>query len=209
MALLSGRLQPYQLLALMLSVAAHFILGIAFDLGRGLQNGAVVEQPISLLTVELKKPERPLLQPESTIFRNKNLDKRTPDHSLNSSIAVAQSIEKNPAIIISKESEPYYFRIDQLTDKPFVLRDISPDLGSDVFGVPPQSTVLRLLINEYGDVDQVIAERSGLPEQVKTLLMQAFSKTKFSPGKISGAPVKSQLKIQIAIESAMPQPDNR
>lgn len=211
MNLLSGRLQLSQLFALLLSVAAHLILGIAFDLGRGLQNGAVVEQlvPTSILTVDLKKPEHILFRSESTIFINDNLDKRTLNHSPDSSIAAMQPAEKKTVIIISNESEPYYFRIDQLTDKPFVLRDIPPDLGSDLFGVPPQSTVVRLLINEYGDIDQVIAEKSDLPEQAKTLLMQAFSKTKFSPGKITGMPVKSQLQIQIAIESDMPESENK
>lgn len=211
MGLLSGRLQPYQLFALILSIAAHSILGIVFGFGSGSQSGDVARQllPTALLTVELKKPERTLFRPDPAIFRNNHLDKRLPDRSLDSSMAVARPTEKNPVIVISKESEPYYFRMDQLTDKPFVLRDIPPDLGSELFGVPPQSTVLRLLINEYGDIDQVMAETYDLPEQVRNLLIQAFSKAKFSPGKISGAPVKSQLQIRIAIESAAPDSGNR
>jgi len=112
-------------------------------------------------------------------------------------------------IILPKESEPYYFRPDQLTTKPFVLQDISSDLGSNLFGVAPQSTILRLLINEYGDIDRVIAEGHDLPEKVKNLLIQAFSKAKFSPGRINGTSVKSQLKIRVAIESATPTAENR
>jgi hypothetical protein len=65
-----------------------------------------------------------------------------------------------------------------------------------------------LFINEYGDIDHVKIEKSGLPEEAERLIADAFSKTKFYPGRIDRTAVKTQLKIEIAIESVNPQADD-
>lgn len=104
-----------------------------------------------------------------------------------------------PIFPVVMPPEPYYFLVDELTENPRVEVDISPEL---VFFVPngmSQLAILRLLINEQGDVDQVMVEGSALPKETQHLMIDAFSKTKFQPGKIDGISVKSELEIEVAL----------
>ncbi|WP_124574258.1 energy transducer TonB [Herminiimonas sp. KBW02] len=96
--------------------------------------------------------------------------------------------------------KPYYFQPGELTEQPAVLVDISPDLSAVFASGVSQLAVLDLLINESGDIDDVILENSSLPEPAQQLIKDAFSKTKFQPGKVAGMPVKSQLKIEVVLE---------
>ena len=95
---------------------------------------------------------------------------------------------------------PYYFSAKDLTQKPLVARDVPADLMLVVPDVPAQAATLQILINEYGEVDQVIVEDSLLPEAAQKTVVDAFVKARFHPGEINGVPVKSQLKIEIMLE---------
>lgn len=72
--------------------------------------------------------------------------------------------------------------------------------------VPAQSAVLRLLINESGDIDRVEIEETFLPEYAAHIVTDTFSKIKFHPGKINDIPVKSQLRIVVTLEDVVPAP---
>jgi hypothetical protein len=93
-----------------------------------------------------------------------------------------------------------YFPANALTQKPLVAVDVSPDLMVIVPGVPPQAAVLRLLINEYGDVDSVVVENSLLPDVAQKKVTEAFSQLRFHPGEIRGVQVKSQLRIEVLLK---------
>lgn len=111
----------------------------------------------------------------------------------------------HPSIItIATPPEPYYFQAKELTEKPSVVLDISPGLAFFLPSGLPQLAVLRLLINEHGEIDQVVMENSSLPAQAQQLVIDAFSKIKFQPGKIDGIPVKSQLRIEVTSQDAAP-----
>ena len=60
--------------------------------------------------------------------------------------------------------------------------------------------VLRLLINEAGDVDKVIVETADVPSELETLARQAFVQAKFQPGLRGDIPVKSQMLVEIIFE---------
>jgi hypothetical protein len=92
-----------------------------------------------------------------------------------------------------------YFLANALTQKPLVAVDV-PDLTLMVPGVPSQAAVLRLLINEYGDVDSVVVENSLLPDVAQKRVTDAFSQLRFHPGEIRGVPVKSQLRIEVLLK---------
>ncbi len=96
--------------------------------------------------------------------------------------------------------KPYYFQPSELTEQPVVVVDVSPDLSAVFSSGLSQLAVLDLLINESGDIDDVIMENSSLAEPAQQLIKNAFSKTKFNPGKVAGMPVKSQLKIEVVLE---------
>ncbi len=111
----------------------------------------------------------------------------------------------SPSLIeIFAAPQPYYFRADELTDKPRVLIDPSLDLASSLRMEPAHSTIVRLLINETGEVDQAINEKSTFSEDAQRVILDTFSKMKFEPGTRDGIPVKSELRIEIMLEDLAP-----
>lgn len=97
-------------------------------------------------------------------------------------------------------SEPHYFPMNELSEMPQVILDLSPSL---IFSLPnalAQLAVLRLFINEQGGIDQVLIDDSFLSESDQNLVIDTFLKTKFQPGKINGLRVKSQMKIEVRLD---------
>lgn len=107
---------------------------------------------------------------------------------------------------VAVPQEPYYFKASELEEKPQVLNDVSPDLAGRLAGDLPQTGVLRLFINESGEVDQVIIDESNFSEENQPLVREAFAKMKFIAGKIAGAPVKNEMKIEITLENIVASP---
>lgn len=100
-------------------------------------------------------------------------------------------------------ASPYYFSAKDLTQRPLVVRDVLSDMMLTVPDVPSQAATLQILINEYGEIDQVIVEDSLLPEAAQKVVVEAVVKTRFHPGEINGVPVKSQLRIEILLEDTV------
>jgi len=96
--------------------------------------------------------------------------------------------------------DPHYYRSNELTEKPRLLQDIAPDQVLVLPDIFPQPVVVHLLINELGDIDKVIVEESFLSEQARRLVIEAFTKIKFDPGRLGDMPVKSQLRIEVTLE---------
>lgn len=94
---------------------------------------------------------------------------------------------------------PYYFLSSELTRKQIIVQDVSPIYTQSLSAMAPQSVILRLLVNERGNIDRVLIEESHLPDEVERILIEAFSKVKFDPGLIDDLPVKSQMKIEVAL----------
>lgn len=118
--------------------------------------------------------------------------------------------QRSPANVADKSSilvpikfPPYYFQSQELTEKPRVFRDIPADMVIVLPDVPTQPVIARLYINEHGDIDKVELENSELGEEAQRFVTNAFAKIKFVPGRIDGAQVKSQLKIEFMIQSAI------
>ena len=97
-----------------------------------------------------------------------------------------------------------YVPTSQLDVKPQVVRDIDPELLENFRGVQAQWLNLTLLINDYGDVDQVIVEpfsmTSDLPERLLADLKQRFLEVRFSPGRLQNQAVRSQLRIRVHLD---------
>ena len=91
---------------------------------------------------------------------------------------------------------PDYFAGGTLDPGPRPLQDVDPAYPEEA-KQQEGSVVLRLLISESGLVDNVAVVRAypaGLFEQSA---LEAFSKAKFSPGKMLGVAVKSQITIEV------------
>lgn len=100
--------------------------------------------------------------------------------------------------------EARYFLSKELSEKPVVIEDINQDLRIALPGIEAQSLVLILLINEEGLIDRVELEKTDLPLEIATQVINTFSSLKFQPGKIDQVAVKSQLKIEVQLENSLP-----
>jgi hypothetical protein len=98
------------------------------------------------------------------------------------------------------ESGAKYLPASMLTQRPIVLLDIHPELPESLQGVEPQFVNLLLLINAYGDVDQVRLETiSTLSAAMVQELRKHFQVMRFMPGQWQGQAVPSALRIRVQL----------
>jgi periplasmic protein TonB len=79
---------------------------------------------------------------------------------------------------------------------PRPLDDIEPDY-TDPINLREGVVVLRVLISATGHVDDVAVVRSAPAGVFDQAAIDAFAKARFSPGLAAGAPVKSQITVEI------------
>lgn len=206
------RFTRHHQLALALSMAVHgglyALMGVAGGAGGGQPQPKMVLQA-SLYQADATK------QPKDSASRFAGPGKPSADvqHGAmplpRKPFAEQRQNEKAPLIPVAMPVAPHYFPARELTQKPFVLRDIPSDIARYFYGVPPQKLALSLFISEEGKVDRVKIEGSDLPEDIERMVVQAFSEARFFPGKIGDHAVNSELKIEMAIEFAKDQAGNR
>jgi hypothetical protein len=110
--------------------------------------------------------------------------------------------ESHEPIAFRPDDEPgaKYLPASMLTQRPIILVDIHPELPASLQGVEPQFVDLLLLINAYGDVDQVRLE--SLPTLSVAMvqeLKQHFQVMRFMPGQWEGQAVPSALPIRVQL----------
>lgn len=108
--------------------------------------------------------------------------------------------EANSAAPVIHVPEPRYFLRDELTLRPAALNDPLEALTFD--GVPSQIVILRLFIDEKGNVEDVVMEQSFLPESQADRLVNAFYRVRFTPGEIDALRVKSQIRVEVRLEES-------
>jgi hypothetical protein len=93
-----------------------------------------------------------------------------------------------------------YLPVALLTQRPAVLHDIDPELPESLRKLQPQSVQLLLLINEYGDIDQVELESvAALPTNLLDELRRHFQAMRFIPGRLDDRAVRSALRIRVRL----------
>lgn len=202
-------IRNHHLCALVLSLMGHFALGLAIGNGGSVKSGPGSSQlrSTAVFTVQLKTSYGTQnLSGLTPVVDDKPTDAVLKHHAVRSQSIKSSPTEKTPIIVISGQSEPHYFQSGELTEKPQIVHDDSSNVLLALPGVPAQSAVLRLLINENGDIDRVEIDETFLPEYAERLVTDAFSKIKFRPGKIDDVPVKSQLRIVVELEDVVPVP---
>lgn len=202
----SVRLAGGRPLAWMLSLLAHGALAWAVVAYSGVPAAGVKRQQSAPrpLAVYLKE-STPAVSPAAAETAVPAPQKRTP---LTEEVQPAQQEAERepveaPVVVLARQPEPQYFRSSELSERPHVVQDIPPDLGGGFVGVPAQAVILRLFINEEGAIDRVTSEESYLPPERMAILVEAFSKMKFRPGLRDGTPVKSQMRIEVRLESLL------
>ena len=98
---------------------------------------------------------------------------------------------------------PTYYTADQLTKHPQLL---SPpptlDVAETGMRIPSGKVILKLWINESGEVISVDIEESNVPDAISAPAVAAFSKLRFVPGEINERPVGSLLRIEVTYDDA-------
>ena len=112
---------------------------------------------------------------------------------------------KTPPIPASQPSQavqpglppaPTYLAAGRLDPGPRPLEDVEPVYPEEA-QLQEGSVVLRLLINEAGTVDNVAVVRAYPTGLFERSALEAFGSAKFSPGKMLGVAVKSQITIEV------------
>jgi TonB family protein len=91
---------------------------------------------------------------------------------------------------------PAYLSGGQLDPGPRPLQDVEPAFPDEA-GLQHGIVVLRLLINEFGVVDQAAVVHSAPKGLFEKSAIEAFAAARFSPGMLLGLPVKSQVTIEV------------
>jgi hypothetical protein len=110
--------------------------------------------------------------------------------------------EVHEPIAFRPDDEPgaKYLPASMLTQRPIVLLDIHPELPESLQGVEPQFVNLLLLINAFGDVDQVRLESvPALSAAMIQELRQHFQVMRFMPGQWQGQVVPSAFRIRVQL----------
>ncbi len=97
-----------------------------------------------------------------------------------------------------------YYRPDELTVGPRVIRDSASSQSSYIPDVHPLPVVVRVLINERGGVDRVLLGENFLSPEARSYIIDSISGMAFSPGMIGNLPVRSQWQIVVNLESLKP-----
>ena len=91
---------------------------------------------------------------------------------------------------------PDYVIGARLDPGPTPLDDIEPAFPPEA-GAQEGVVLLRILISETGKVDDVAVIRSAPAGLFESAALVAFQSARFSPGKVLGVPVKSQINVQV------------
>ncbi len=103
-------------------------------------------------------------------------------------------------------SATYYYSALELTEKAQVIEDLPKDFSLSVRDGDPLSAIVLMMINEYGEIDNVKIEmieasESRFSEETELALNAALRQMRFLPGKIEGKAVKSFLRLEILLEN--------
>ncbi len=109
-------------------------------------------------------------------------------------------------IDLDQDAPVHYFPTTELTEKPVVKEDVSQDIALTLASIQSRTAVLRLLINDAGTIDQVIVEQGDFTEAEKQALITAAEQMRFTPGKIGGTVVNTEIRIEMTIFPAAPLP---
>jgi protein TonB len=98
---------------------------------------------------------------------------------------------------------PRYYPPSQLDTRPYLLTRVDPVYPQ---GAPPDggSAVVRVLIGEDGKVERAVVVSADPSDKFGEAAAAAFGDAQFSPGKLNGVAVKSQLLIEMKFSALLP-----
>jgi len=103
-------------------------------------------------------------------------------------------------LVFEKAHEPFsndYYPAKLLTQRPRLLEDIDP--AWYLIGIDLPTLRAIVLINEYGDVDELLIDTAGVSPMLREDLRARFRAARFIPGHLDGRPVKAMLPIAVEL----------
>jgi hypothetical protein len=101
---------------------------------------------------------------------------------------------------------PAFYTADQLTKRPQPTSEPRLDVPEQAPNFSSGKAILKLWINELGNVIAVDVEKSDLPEAVAATAAAAFAKLRFVPGEIDGRPVRTLMRIEVTYDDGTQAP---
>jgi hypothetical protein len=92
---------------------------------------------------------------------------------------------------------PAYYTTDQLTRRPRPTAEPELDTAETRPIFAAGSIILKLWIDERGDVIAVDVEKTDLPELFSKTAAAAFRDLRFTPGELNGRHVGSLMRIEV------------
>ena len=185
-----------RLAALVVSVTISMLIVLPLLMGKNSVGGSQIGSHSDVIALLL--PNGPvnalvtddLSNPLDSVIQNKETDD------------LPLSRESHDSLVpeLNAEVDAAYLPTSMLTQRPIVLMDIHPELPESFQGIKPQFVELLLLINAYGDVDQVrLASVPALSASMVEELRQHFQVMRFMPGQWEGRAVPSALRIRVQL----------
>ena len=91
---------------------------------------------------------------------------------------------------------PRYYRAAELDQRPQIRVHVEPKFPALAL-VPTGRVVLRLYVNEAGEMDEVAVESADTTGDFAEAARQAFAAARYTPGIKDGRPVKSLVRIEV------------
>jgi len=91
---------------------------------------------------------------------------------------------------------PKYHRAAELDRRPLIRVQVEPPFPVLALA-PPGRVVLRVYVNEAGDVDDVVVESADASGALAKAARQAFARARYYPGIKDGKPVRSLVRIEV------------
>ena len=200
---MASKCRPLHLSALLVSLALHLFLILFLDsqIVQIRRSDSMPDHLMSIQTIPQQAANMASSAPSDIV------DLRTPAIENQPPLPPPSEPQPNPPsriVEIVLPPAPYYFRPGELTAKPKVSTDIPMNLGATLPDGAVGSAIFRMQISEQGAVDQIIVVESSFSESEERMVIDAFQKMKFEPGKIDDKSVKSELKIEITTETILP-----
>lgn len=101
---------------------------------------------------------------------------------------------------------PDYYTTDQLTKRPQPTGVADLDKPETSTIIASGKMVLKLWIDDLGDVVDVLVEQSELPEVISRSAVEAFRRLHFVPGELKGRRVGSVMRIEIIYDDGRKPP---
>lgn len=189
----SHPLRLHNYVAVALTAIAHVaaLLWLTRDPGEHGQPAASTRE--NVYTIHL----RPVATQTGEIDQAGNASLENQADTAQQSTAEAPNEAHDKPVVPPSPSLPRYYRTSELSSAPIVLQDVLASQPIQISAAKPTAVILTLLINERGEIDQVLVENSELSIDTTKMLAERFARMKFEPGKIDGMPVRSQMKIAI------------